>query len=141
MSIVDKMKSLIGDPWEPPEDWDATELIYIMLPMDLDPEDRADHYGDAIDAELRLHRLGYVSGGGTMLSDENPDGSRDLEFCGIDAYVVDVDRGREVLRNLLPSLGCPAGTDLEFHSQGANLQDEYDGSAWAIGRPSPPPRR
>lgn len=135
MSVVDQFKRLLGvKPIPEPED---TELIYIHLPEPLEPEERELRYGDPLDAELRLRRLGYVSGGGTMQSAEKEDGSRDIEFCGVDVDSNDVAAARQFLREHLPLLDCPAGTRLEYRSGGVDLQDEYDGAGWLVERPSP----
>ena len=112
-----------------------TELIYIYLPESRGPIDRGDSYEDPIDDELQLRSLGYVSGGGSSLSDELPDGRREIVDCGIDVDAVDVDAARELLREQLPSLGCPAGTQLHYREGDTPLQDEYDGSNWALGKP------
>ena len=80
-------------------------------------------------------RLGEVSGGGTQLGEEKADGSRDIEYCGVDVDTTDVAAAREFLRTYLPTLGCPAGSRLEFQENGLNLRDEYDGTEWSIGMP------
>jgi hypothetical protein len=113
-----------------------TWLIYILLPEALQPLDRAARYEDALKAELGLAGLGYVSGGGSQLGEEKPDGSRDIEFCGIDVDAYDVGAARALLRRHLPELGCPAGTQLHYRDQADEpLLDEYDGAEWRLGLP------
>jgi hypothetical protein len=135
MSFIDQFKRLLG--MKPRPEPENTELIYIYLPEALDPEDRELHYGEPIDAELKLRRLGYVSGGGTMQSAEKEDGSREIEFCGVDVDSDDVRAACQFLREYLPVLGCHPGTRLEYRSHGVDLQDEYDGESWTLERPSP----
>lgn len=130
--MLEKLKSLLKIERTEP---DHTELIYVYLPQSLEPLERGARYEDAIDAELRLHKLGYVSGGGSSLGEENPDGTRDVEFCGVDVDTVDVDAARTLLRDQLPTLGCPAGTQLHYRRDETPLQDEYDGAEWALDRP------
>ena len=135
MGFVDQLKRLLGArPPSPPENG---ELIYIYLPEALDPEERELRYGEPIDAELRLRGLGYVSGGGTMQSAPGPDGSCEIEFCGVDVDTDDVSGARQFLREHLPVLNCPVGTRLEFRAGGVDLQDEYDGVGWSVDAPSP----
>jgi hypothetical protein len=111
-----------------------TWLIYILLPEPLQPLDRAARYEDALEAELGIAGLGYISGGGSLLSQEKPDGFRDIEFCGIDVDAYDVAAARELLRLHLPELGCVAGTQLHYDDEeGARLLDEYDGVEWRLG--------
>ncbi len=113
-----------------------TSLIYILLPEPLQPLDRAARYEDPLEAELGLAGFGYVSGGGSLLSEEKPDGSRDIIFCGVDVDAYDVDAARELLRRHLPELGCPVGTQLQFGDETDEpLQDEYDGVEWRLGQP------
>ena len=131
--MFEKLKALLRTKRDEPEE--ETELIYVYLPEPLQPLDRGSRYEDPIDAELQLQSLGYVSGGGSSLSDERPDGSRVIEFCGIDIDAVDVAAARALLRNELPTLGCPAGTQIHYRQGETPLQDEYDGSDWSLGRP------
>ena len=110
------------------------ELVYIFLPDPLGPIDRGDKYEDPIIDELERLGLGEVSGGGSSLGDPRPDGTRPIEFCGIDVDTHDVDATREMLRTLLPGLGAPEGTQLHYRAADKPLQDEYDGSSWTLER-------
>ena len=106
------------------------ELIYVFLPEPLGPMDRGDKYEDPIIDELERLRLGEVTGGGTGMGDERPDGSREIQSCGIDVETSDVDATRAALRELLPKLGCPPGTQLQYSLGEKPLQDDYDGEGW-----------
>ena len=132
MGFLDQLRQLLGKQRETPQ---QTELIFVVLPEALDPEERGLRYEDPIDTELQLHGLGEVSGGGTQLGEEKADGSRDIEYCGVDVDTTDVTAAREFLRTYLPTLGCPPGCRLEFRENGLNLRDEYDGTEWSIGMP------
>jgi hypothetical protein len=112
----------------------TADLIYIYLPGSIGPLDRGDRFEDPINEELQRLGLGEVSGGGSQLGDERADGSRPIEFCGIDVDTDNVDEARETLRMLLPKLGCPAGTQLHYRAAGSPLQDEYDGSEWLLAK-------
>ena len=110
------------------------DLVYVFLPEPLGPIDRGNKYEDPIIDELERLGLGEVSGGGSSLGDPLPDGTRPIEFCGIDVDTDDVDATRAALRELLPKLGCPEGTQLHYRASDKPLQDEYDGSSWALDR-------
>jgi hypothetical protein len=112
------------------------ELVYVFLPEALGPIDRGDKYEDPMIDELERLGLGEVSGAGTMLSDEAPDGTRQVEACGIDVDTDDVEATRAALRTLLPGLGCPKGTQLQYSVSGRQLQDEYNGTDWSLGNDS-----
>ena len=108
------------------------ELVYVFLPEPLGPIDRGGKYEDPIIDELERLGLGQVSGAGTSLGDERPDGTRPIESCGIDIDTDDPVATRAALRALLPKLGCPQGTQLHYTASGKSLQDEYDGAGWTL---------
>lgn len=127
------LKGLMGQGKEPEE----TALIYVMLPIPLEPDARETQFGVPLDAELRLAAIGYVSGGGTLQSAPDENGDCDIIHCGVDVDAVDIDAARELLRLHLPELGCPSGTALMYDAQGIALQDEYDGERWHLAQPQP----
>jgi len=108
------------------------ELVYVFLPESLGPINRGEKYEDPIIEELERLGIGEVTGGGSSLGDERPDGTRLIEFCGIDVDTDDPVATRVALRALLPKLGCLAGTQLHFTVSGKPLQDEYDGESWTL---------
>ena len=114
----------------------STSLIYVLLPEALQPLDRGARYEDALEAELHIAELGFVSGGGSSLGEERADGSREIEYCGIDVDTFDVDAARELLRSHLPALGCLSGTQLQYRDDAdVPLQDEFVGAQWQLGQP------
>lgn len=122
---------------KPREEPDDTSFIYVLLPMPLEPDEREVRFGAPIDAELQLTALGYVSGGGQLLSAPDEDGRRTIQYCGIDVDAVDVDAARELLRFHLPMLGCPAGAEIQYHEGELGLMDRYDGDQWALAEARP----
>jgi hypothetical protein len=130
MNAVDRLKSLLAQP--PPAMPDPGEFIYVYLPQDIEPDERYERYQEPLDAELRLHGAGWVSGGGSLLSDELEDGSRECIHVGVDVDAVDVPRAREILRTQLPSLGAPPGTRLLYRDGEAALEDWFDGETWTL---------
>ena len=131
MSAVDDLKGLLAG--SPPAMPDQGEFIYVYLPQDIEPDERYARYQEPLDAELRLHGAGWVSGGGSMMGDELEDGTEECLHVGVDVDAVDVPRAREILRTLLPSLGAPVGTRLLYHDDDdRQLEDRYDGADWTL---------
>lgn len=108
-----------------------TELVFILLPGAIEPEKRDTKFGDPLDAELRLAGVGYVSGGGSLLSELDQDERREIIYAGIDVDTTDVDSARTLLRDHLPELECPVGTRVQY----GDRQDRYDGSTWLLDEP------
>src|SRR5258708_7418714 len=68
-------------------------------------------YEDPLEDRLAHDSLGHVSGGGSQLGDERPDGTRPIEFCGIDVDVTVLAKALVVLREELVELQTPVGTE------------------------------
>lgn len=117
------------------EDFDIEQFVYIKNPDAIQPLDRAEIFEDPIDAALKPRELGHVSGGGSLLGNARPDGTRPIEFCGIDVDTTNRDAALEILRNLLPDLGIPLGTELHYTTGSRRLQGRFIGADWAIGEP------
>lgn len=115
--------------------FDVEQFIYVKIPDSIQPLDRASLFEDRIDAALGPKNLGEVSGGGSLLGKFRPDGTRPIEFCGIDIDTVDRDATLEILRKLLPDLGVPLATELHYTAGGVKLQDRFLGADWSIGEP------
>lgn len=113
------------------------DLIYIYMPANLMPIARGELFEDPIEDDLRRSGLGHVSGGGSSLSDPSPDGTRSVEFCGIDVDVAteNLDIVRAMLRARLLALGCVVGTQLHYRVDGVPLQDECRGGDWVLDQP------
>ncbi|WP_296249677.1 hypothetical protein [uncultured Stenotrophomonas sp.] len=115
--------------------FDAEQFIYVKIPAAIQPLDRGSMFEDPIDAALNPEGLGYISGGGSLLGNALPDGTRPIEFCGIDIDTTDRDAVLLVLRAMLPSLGIPLATELQYTSGGSKLQDRFLGSDWLVAEP------
>jgi len=120
-----------------PEIRGLTELIYVWLPAAIEPDEREERFAQAIDDELRLETLGYVSGGGSLIVEDDLDDQGDgrIEGCGVDVEAVDVAAVRALLHRLLPSLECPIWTELHYRQNGRRLLDAFDGIRWDLGQP------
>lgn len=133
MSIVDRLRSFLQP--KAIDKGSDTSLVFIHLPEAIEPEVREARYEAPLEAELQLSGLGWVSGGGTLMSAEEADGSREILSCGVDVDAYDVPAALELLRAHLPSLSCPVGTRLEYQETDAALYDEYDGNRWVVRQP------
>ena len=114
-------------------EFDVEQFVYLKIPADIGPLVRAQRFEDPIDAALGRDGLGEVSGGGSSLGEARADGSRPIEFCGIDIDCTDREAVLALLRVLLPGLGLPAGSELHYTASGLRLQDAFDGDVWTVG--------
>ncbi len=115
--------------------FDPELFVYVKLPEPLGPLDRAEKYEHALTRRLADENLGAVSGGGSSLGERRPDGTRPIAFCGIDVDVSDLSRALVVLREILPRLGAPGGTELHYTRGGERLQDMLSSDGWVVGQP------
>lgn len=137
MSLFQKLRSLFGARTEPAVDQaeTLTAFIYAMIPDPVGPLDRAEKYEDPLDQKLGDAGLGYVSGGGTQLGSPLADGSRPIEYCGLDVDVTDLAMALALLRVELPRLGAPDGTELHYTINDTRLRDTYSQGNWALEQP------
>jgi hypothetical protein len=110
-------------------------FVYVKLPDPVGPIDRGKRYEDPIAERLAEESLGEVSGGGSQLGDEQPDGTRPIEFCGIDVEVTDRRKALDALRVALIELHAPIGTELHYTVAGVRLQDEFQADGWVLEKP------
>ena len=130
MAAIDNLKDLLHGA--PPAMPGESEFIYVYLPQDIEPDERYARYQEPLDAELRLHGAGWVSGGGSLLSEALEDGSLECVHVGVDVDAVDVALAREILRTQLPGLGAPPGTRLLYRDGETALEDWFDGETWTL---------
>jgi hypothetical protein len=135
--IVELIKSwFTGGPKAPQhaeETFDVEGFIYVKIPGNIQPLERGELFEDEIERALAEDDLGSVSGGGSSLSHPRPDGSRIVEFCGIDIDAKDRDRTLAKLREILMRLHAPHGTELHYTRTGSKLQDVLANGVWQLG--------
>jgi len=119
----------------PVSDFHPESFIFLKIQDALGPLDRGDRYEDPLAAALNACELGEVTGGGTQLGDERPDGTSTIEFCGIDVYAKDRDRAIALVRSELLALNAPVGSEIHYTSSGCKLQDVLSPSGWRCGEP------
>lgn len=114
---------------------DPEHFIYILLPGAIQPLERAVRFEDRIEPVLSAQGLGAITGGGSSLSEPQPDGSRRIEFCGIDIESLRRDEALHLLRTLLPTLTVPAGAELHYTRNDAKLMDVLTDAGWVLEQP------
>jgi hypothetical protein len=138
MNIPNFLRSLLpsrSNPPAPVNTFDVEQFIYIKIPGEIGPIDRGEMFEDKIEPVLAEKSLGTISGGGSSLGDARPDGSRPVTFCGIDIDTESRDEALVVLRDLLPTLNAPVGTELHYTKNGLKLQDEFAAEGWTLEKP------
>jgi hypothetical protein len=119
----------------PVSDFDPERFVYVKIKDSVGPLGRGDKYEDELQELLTDRGLGEITGGGSQLGDDNPDGTPTIAFCGVDIDAPDRDAVVAFLREWLPGLGAPEGTEIHYTSSGAKLQDELRQTGWVIGFP------
>lgn len=105
-----------------PEETDEPLFVYVRLPIDIDPVERGQRFGDPLDIALRRFAYGEVTGGGSLLSAPDEDGNRTVEYCGVDVDLVHPRAGIDLLIKELRTLDAPPGTVLEFRVAGQDVE-------------------
>ena len=76
-------------------------------------------------------------GWGGSLSDPRRDGSRALGFHRIDIEVGDLQAAAALLRQVLPALGAPVGTEIHSTPATGPRTEVYAASGWHVVAPPP----
>src|SRR5882672_4482900 len=98
-------------------------FVYIKIPIALGPIDRGERFEDPLQVTLDLEGLGTITGGGSQLSEEDADGRRAIEFCGLDVDLYDAVKGLPLLRRELVRLQAPSGTMLLYELEGHEWEE------------------
>lgn len=113
-------------------DFQPGNFIYVLLPGAIDPRERGTRYEDPIEALLARDGLGEVSGGGTQLGPDAPDGSMTIAACGIDIDTTARERVLPALRDLLGAVPAPDGTELQYTRDGKPMRDVFAAGRWTL---------
>ena len=138
MSIFSKLGSLLRPSAKSvtaQKSFAVEQFVYVKIPGDVGPIDRGTLFENPIDSALAIGSLGAVLGGGSSLGEERSDGTRPIEFCGIDIDTTNRDGALSILRTLLPSLNAPIGTELHYTVGSERLQDELSPEGWLLSKP------
>jgi hypothetical protein len=117
---------------------DAETFVYIMIPESIGPMNRGEKYEGPLTAALEREQAAEITGGGSQLGDERPDGTRPIESCGIDINVTDAwtrESTLTLLRSELVGLGVPIGTELHYTIDGSRLKDQLVHGGWVQRQP------
>lgn len=87
---------------------EGKHFVYVRIPGDIKPLERADHFEDPLTEILRDYGLGDVMGGGSQLGEGDT-----IEYCGVDIELTDRKRGLALLKSSLQQLEAPKGTVVE----------------------------
>lgn len=102
-------------------------FAYAKLNARVMPLDRGDRYEDPLQAALDVNGYAEVTGGGTI---QRKDG--EIEFCGIDIDLIDVEKAPQFICKCLTECGAPKGSVLEFELNGEECKipfGEFEGLA------------
>lgn len=81
------------------------------------PIDRGEIYEDPLDAILKKHHAGSITGGGTMLAENG-----EIDFCDIEIEVREpAAEYISLIKRALEELGAPKGSKLSVQPQGEEL--------------------
>ena len=130
MSWLKKVFGKANDAAVPSPGQFESSFVYIRMPGDVQPVERHYLFEDPIEEQLKIRNLGYVSGGGTMQSEPDENGARSIILTGIDIEADDLDGVRDLLRTLLPGLGAPMETQVEYTVGETRLQDRLTAEGW-----------
>jgi hypothetical protein len=92
---------------------DSAIPAYARLNARVRPLDRGEIYEDPLQEKLDGMGLAEVVGGGTMQMQGG-----EIEYCGIDLDVYDVDKAIPLICSVLEDLGAPKGSRLEIEIDG-----------------------
>lgn len=91
-------------------------FAYAKLNSKVLPLDRGDLFEDPLSDALESNGYAEVTGGGTM---QTKDG--EIDFCGIDIDLYDIEEGVPFICNFLSDQGAPRGSVLEYELNGEQV--------------------
>jgi hypothetical protein len=126
MSFLKEIKEFLGhDPdsiTQPDQvSEDSPLFVYVRIPGDIDPVDRHELFAEPLQSALENEGWGTVTGGGSLVSDE--DGETEADFCGIDVNLYEAVAGLQLLRRELIRLNAPPGTVLIYELNGNEWEE------------------
>lgn len=84
-------------------------LAYAQLNARVMPIDRGERYEVPLEEAFQENGFGAVTGGGTMGG-----GDSEIDFCGIDIDIFDLEQGVPFICQFLSECGAPQGSKLTF---------------------------
>jgi hypothetical protein len=114
---------------------DPGAFIFIIIRDSTGPLERGEVYEEPIDAALRARDLGQVTGGGSQIGEDRPDGTQTIAWCGIDVDLSSATKCKvalELLRAELRRLEAPIGSELHYTDAGHRLLDRLEEEGWRL---------
>lgn len=99
-------------------------FVFVRIPEAIMPLERGEKYEEPLDARLKAGGHGEVTGGGTQMGAKKADGTREIEWIGIDVEMVNADASLAALREELMKLNAPRGTVLEYSRNGESVEEK-----------------
>jgi hypothetical protein len=90
---------------------------YAQINARIMPIDRGSRFETPLEEALGKSGLGTVHGGGTLQLK-----SGELDYCGIDLDLLDLDRGAAFVCEFLERRGAPKGSKLTYEAQGVRRE-------------------
>jgi hypothetical protein len=91
--------------------------VYAQLNARIMPITRGETYEDPLMEALKSRGFGEVTGGGTMQSE-----SGEIDYCGIDIDLVNLDQSVPFVCDFLTNLGAPKGSSLQYEFQDKTVE-------------------
>lgn len=126
-------------PYATPEE--RAIFLYVKIPVSRRGTDPLHLREDQIDQALRAQGLGIVVGWGDSLGAARADGRRLVAHFRIDISTPSPDAARAALRDLLPALDTPSGTQIHYMLNGRHCMDLATDTGWQLAQNPPAPER
>lgn len=121
MSFLKTLKDALGvdsDARQEPISRAHPLFVYVKIPGNISPDERAYRFEDPLQEALDRTKLGDITGGGSQLGAPDEQGRPTIEFCGLDVDLWDAASGLALVRSELTRLNAPAGTLLCYELDG-----------------------
>jgi hypothetical protein len=92
-------------------------FAYAKLNARIMPLDRGERFEDPLDEALSQNGFGKTTGGGTAQTEQG-----EIDYCGIDIDLIDVEKGVPFICDFLTQLGAPRGSNLEYENEGQKVE-------------------
>lgn len=124
MTVFKDLKSIVREDRNTPMtaiSKDNPLFVFVIMPGDMDVEDRWNKFQDPLDEALTNADLGCVTGGGS--ADVAEDNLEEEAFSGVDVGLYDAAIGIDFLRQQLVRLQAPPGTLMIYELEGREWED------------------
>jgi len=138
MGLRDWIRRLFGRTERVTFDVDPETFVFLVIRDAKGPMERGADYEDPLEQHLQRNGFGEISGGGSQLGDLREDGTRGIEWCGVDVDLVSTDvrvAALEMLRAQLVELGAPVGTEVHYTEDSVMLRDHLADGGWQLRLP------